>query len=145
MLACHPSFSNLDTDGDVAIPFNNMSGFLRPGIQEVSEFLRKGRMESQARDVEESEDTQGSLVNGVLAEVGEIDESSSSGVNDGGDSLVEGNVGVNAVDASLKPMTVEVHQPWTNVLSLKIQNVGTCPGIEIGLETQNPAVFDSHV
>jgi hypothetical protein len=88
-------------------------------------------MESQARDVDEGEDTKGSLVNGVLAEVGEIDESTGSGVNDSGDSVVQGNVGVNPIDASLKPMTVEVHQPGTNVLSLEIQNLGTCAGIEI--------------
>ena len=55
--------------------------------------------------------------------------------SDGGDSLVEGNVGVNAIDASLKPMTVEVYQPGTDVFPLEIQNVGTCGGIESSPKT----------
>src|SRR6185295_2781532 len=95
--------------------------------------------------VDESEDTQGSLINGVLAEVGEIDESTGPGVNDSGDSVIQGNVGVNPIDTSLKPMTVEVYQPGTNVLPLEIHNLGTGAGIEIGLEPQNPAIFDSDI
>jgi len=42
-------------------------------------------------------------------------------------------------------MTVKVYQPETNVLPLEIQNLGTGAGIEISLEPQNPAIFDSDI
>src|SRR5689334_18617117 len=102
-------------------------------------------MESQARDMDESQNTQGGLVNRVLSEIREIDEPTGSGINDGSDSVVQGNVGVNAVDASLKPMTVEVHQPGTDVFPLEIQNLGTCAGIQIGPKTQDSAVFNPDI
>ncbi len=124
---CHSSFPNLDTHDDVTIPLDGTGRFSRPGIREVSEFFCKGRVKSQARDMHESQNSNRSLINGVLAEVGEIGKATRSGVDRCSDSMVQRNVRIDAIDASLKPMAVEVHQTGANIPPLEIQNLALSP------------------
>ena len=145
MLRCHSSFPNLDTHDDVTIPFDGTGCFSRTGIREVSEFFCKGRVKSQARDMHESQNSNRRLINGVLAEVGKIGKATRSGVDRCSDSMVQRNVRIDPIDASLKPMAVEVHQTGANILPLEIQNLAAFAGIKLRANVEDLARFDPYI
>src|SRR5690349_3652036 len=91
------------------------------------------------------QDTKRGLVDGVLSKVGKINKPAGSGVHSGGDSAVQADVRVDPVDTTFKPVTVEVYQPGTDVLSFEIQGLCALAGFKVSSQLQDSALFDSYV
>src|SRR5438093_11038466 len=106
MVPGHASLSDLYPDADVAISLDDQSSFFRPGITEISEFLRKGGMKSKARYVEKGKDSNLGGINSVFTEIGEVDESGGAGINHCGYSVTKADVRIDAVNTSLVPVAV---------------------------------------
>ena len=59
--------------------------------------------------------------------------------------MVQRNVRIYRIDASLKPMAVEVHQAGANIPPREIENLAAFAGIEIRAKVQDLARVDPHI
>jgi hypothetical protein len=95
--------------------------------------------------MQEGQDANLGPINSMPSKLWKGYEPGSTGIHNRGDPVIQTDMGINAIEASFVPVTMQVNQAGANKLLLQIDDAHTCIGTERGAQILDSSASDAHI